>query len=234
MEVAAQRICAPATPTSRVPIVPFVSCFFSLLVFAQSTRSLITISLLILRQLFSNETGTCPFGRSHVDIPLGDLDADNQLSGYNVLKIEGSPAFPFGTSESYPLMTDTADNVLTNTAHRYSECSNKGLCDRIHGECECLPGYEGSSCQRASCPSKTVTKISNKETQEMSKFINQRGILGGATGVFNGKATTNVPQDSCSGHGTCMTIEGLASNDYDNIYNLWDRESTMGCKCDPG
>ena len=32
------------------------------------------------------------------------------------------------------------------------ECSNKGICDRKAGECECFDGYEGSSCQRASCP----------------------------------------------------------------------------------
>ena len=32
------------------------------------------------------------------------------------------------------------------------ECSNKGLCDRKVGECECFDGYEGHACQRASCP----------------------------------------------------------------------------------
>jgi len=33
------------------------------------------------------------------------------------------------------------------------ECSNKGICDRQAGTCECFEGYEGSACQRASCPS---------------------------------------------------------------------------------
>jgi len=32
------------------------------------------------------------------------------------------------------------------------ECSNKGMCDRKTGECDCFEAYEGSSCQRASCP----------------------------------------------------------------------------------
>jgi hypothetical protein len=32
------------------------------------------------------------------------------------------------------------------------ECSNKGLCDRKEGICECFDGSEGSACQRASCP----------------------------------------------------------------------------------
>ncbi|KAA0172382.1 hypothetical protein FNF28_00065 [Cafeteria roenbergensis] len=34
-----------------------------------------------------------------------------------------------------------------------AECSNKGACNRITGECECEPGFEGSACQRMGCPS---------------------------------------------------------------------------------
>lgn len=32
------------------------------------------------------------------------------------------------------------------------ECSNKGICDRTSATCACFIGYEGHSCQRASCP----------------------------------------------------------------------------------
>lgn len=32
------------------------------------------------------------------------------------------------------------------------ECSNKGICDRSSGLCECFDGYDGVACQRASCP----------------------------------------------------------------------------------
>jgi hypothetical protein len=32
------------------------------------------------------------------------------------------------------------------------ECSDKGICDRTTGECSCFPGYEGSACQRTTCP----------------------------------------------------------------------------------
>merc|ERR1711988_1298834 len=57
-------------------------------------------------------------------------------------------------------------------AHDYRECSNKGLCDRSSGTCECFPGYEGSACQRASCPSSSNGVCSGhgtcKTIQELS------------------------------------------------------------------
>merc|ERR1719428_67782 len=49
-------------------------------------------------------------------------------------------------------MTTSDGTALTQTAHYYMECSNKGICDRKSGECECFDGYEGAFCQRASCP----------------------------------------------------------------------------------
>lgn len=36
--------------------------------------------------------------------------------------------------------------------HEYSECSNKGSCDRKTGECECFDGYTGEGCSRSTCP----------------------------------------------------------------------------------
>jgi hypothetical protein len=94
---------------------------------------------------------TCPFGIAHVDSPKGDLDmsADSLTTG---TVISGSAVYPFGTEELFPSMMDSDDNVLSDTAHYYMECSNKGLCDRKEGTCECFDGYEGSACQRASCP----------------------------------------------------------------------------------
>ena len=49
-------------------------------------------------------------------------------------------------------MYDSDQNVMKNSAHWYRECSNKGICDRSSGLCQCFEGYSGSSCQRASCP----------------------------------------------------------------------------------
>mmetsp|Transcript_21332 Transcript_21332/g.22053 ORF Transcript_21332/g.22053 Transcript_21332/m.22053 type:complete len:655 (+) Transcript_21332:61-2025(+) len=38
----------------------------------------------------------------------------------------------------------------------------------------------------------------------------------------------------CSGHGTCQSIKELSNNDYNNIYELWDKSATLGCDCDAG
>ena len=42
--------------------------------------------------------------------------------------------------------------VGANDLHPWSECSNKGLCDRKTGLCSCFPGYDGAACQRTTCP----------------------------------------------------------------------------------
>jgi len=95
----------------------------------------------------------CQFGNAHVDTPKGDLDASGgQLTDPSTLVVVGDNIFPKGTYEQYPRMEDSDGNQLTNTAHAYSECSNKGICDRSSGTCDCFEGYEGSACQRASCP----------------------------------------------------------------------------------
>lgn len=99
-------------------------------------------------------SGICQFGLAHVDSPKGDLDASSgALSNASEIVVVNDFIYRFGTTELYPATTDIAGNVLTNTAHEYRECSNKGLCDRSTGTCSCFEGYEGSACQRASCPS---------------------------------------------------------------------------------
>lgn len=137
----------------------------------------------------------CQFGLAHVDTPKGDLNHNNVISGPDEIVVENNFAYPYGTTEKFPRMqsSDLAD--LTDSAHYYMECSNKGTCDRDSGECQCLPGYDGAACQRASCP--------------------------------------GYPE-SCSGHGVCKTVRQLAYADNENVYELWDRDVTMGCECDPG
>lgn len=42
--------------------------------------------------------------------------------------------------------------VNANDLHPWTECSNKGICNRDTGTCECFAGYEGVACQRTECP----------------------------------------------------------------------------------
>lgn len=63
-----------------------------------------------------------------------------------------SHLYPYGVTEQYPNMVTSAGKVLSNTAHAYAECSNRGYCNRGSGTCECLYGFEGSDCGRMSCP----------------------------------------------------------------------------------
>ena len=125
----------------------------------------------------------------------GDLDMSGTLTGPDQPVIDNNFKYPYGTTEQFPQMEDTDMSVLTDSAHYYMECSNKGTCDRSTGECACFDGYDGVACQRASCP--------------------------GSPKV-------------CSGHGVCMSAKNLARADNNNRYSLWDKDITMGCKCDAG
>jgi hypothetical protein len=137
----------------------------------------------------------CQYGLAHVDTPKGDLNMNNMIDDAETILVENSFKYPYGTTEQFPRMQDSDLKVIDNSAHYYMECSNKGVCNRQTGTCECYPGYDGAACQRASCP--------------------------------------GYP-DSCSGHGVCKTIRQLANSDNGNIYELWDRDTTMGCECDAG
>jgi len=136
----------------------------------------------------------CQFGLAHVDTPKGDLDMSGSISSPDVTVAKDSFVYPYGTSEQFPVMRNTDLSPISDSAHYYMECSNKGTCDRTTGTCQCYDGYDGVACQRASCPGNPV----------------------------------------CSGHGVCRTIRQLAAEDYGNTYELWDKDSTMGCSCDEG
>lgn len=176
---------------------------------------------------------TCPFGIAHVDIPKGDLNADQGVQASNVEVLQESTVYPHGTTEGFPYMVDTEGlTVYQNTAHGYAECSNKGLCDRSTGECECLAGYDGSSCQRASCPSYGLQTKGVSDPNQI--FINQQGPNSNTGSVFSGKSVANIQAGECSGHGVCQSIKEIAASDFGNIYELWDKDISMGCVCDPG
>lgn len=129
----------------------------------------------------------CQFGLAHVDTPKGDLDSSSgELTGPDVPVARYSEMYPYGTTEQFPDMEG-----LDNTAHYYMECSNKGICDRESGTCECFPGYEGSACQRASCPGgpgagacsghgtcQTIRQIANADNNNIYELWDKHASMG--------------------------------------------------------
>jgi len=132
---------------------------------------------LCFRNWMSNDCSEriCQFGLAHVDTPKGDLDSSaGALSGPSSPVVANDAVYPFGTTEQYPATMDLDGNVLSNTAHEYRECSNKGMCDRQTGNCACFEGYDGSACQRASCPTNADGVCSGHGTCESIKDIAAR------------------------------------------------------------
>jgi len=56
------------------------------------------------------------------------------------------------TSDTTTTGSFTPDTGLTYSHVDDVECSDKGMCDRGSGKCQCEPGFEGIACQRTACP----------------------------------------------------------------------------------
>jgi hypothetical protein len=99
---------------------------------------------------------------------------------------------------------DTPNKV--GTFHRYAECSNRGVCNRQTGECECFPGYDGRACFRTTCPNDCSGHGRCQYIQDMPYG--------------------ETPQDYAKG-------EFLPQSPKTFTYNEWDKSKTRGCVCDP-
>jgi hypothetical protein len=104
-------------------------------------------------------------------------------------------------------MKDSDENIMTQSAHEYAECSNAGKCDRKTGVCECQPGFEGAACHRMSCPGYT-------DSDNSVSYHNYAG--------------------ACSGHGVCQTLRQIAKKNHNSVYKLWDKDQSTACVCDIG
>mmetsp|Transcript_33644 Transcript_33644/g.44416 ORF Transcript_33644/g.44416 Transcript_33644/m.44416 type:complete len:432 (-) Transcript_33644:188-1483(-) len=94
--------------------------------------------------------------------------------------------------------------------HKYAECSNRGICDRESGECECFPGYEGKACARTACPNDCSGHGRCKAIEDMPWGVTAGDWAQSSLDFFDQKAYT-----------------------FDSAYYKWDKDKTMGCVCDP-
>ena len=75
----------------------------------------------------------------------------------------------------------------SNNAHAVVECSNRGACDATTGECTCQEGFEGTACQRLSCPESADGGICNGT----GRCVSMREI-GELTGVTYGADINSI------------------------------------------
>lgn len=61
---------------------------------------------------------------------------------------ERHPAALYGTNDQAGTLPFY---VRAQEGHFYAECSNRGICNRENGLCECMTGYEGAACNRTVC-----------------------------------------------------------------------------------
>lgn len=101
---------------------------------------------------------------------------------------------------------DTPDKLGNH--HKYAECSNRGICDRDTGECDCFPGYEGKGCARTTCPNDCSGHGRCKYIEDLPFQSTPQQFDGGD--FFVQKA-----------------------HSFGDAYKNWDARKTRGCECDP-
>ena len=147
------------------------------------------------------------------------------------------------TDGSHALTTASLYRAEEQEGHFYRECSNKGVCDRKSGECDCFDGYQGSACQRTTCPNDCSGHGTCEYMRELAdgKRIAAPDAPSPTLGNRNMACTTLIADTDGDGDmdivrndGTCGWIEGDADDNHGTQYSLWDEESQMGCRCDAG
>jgi EGF-like domain len=109
-----------------------------------------------------------------------------EVNGAGVQVVENSFVYPYGTTELYPAVQNSDLSALTDSAHYYMECSNKGTCDRSSGECSCYDGFEGAACQRTSCANscsghgvcKTIEDLAKADNKNVYKLWDRQSTMG--------------------------------------------------------
>lgn len=122
---------------------------------------------------------------------------------------------------------DAPSTSGTNFAHWYAECSNKGICDRSTGMCNCFAGYEGKGCKRQSCPNSC-------SGHGRCYFIEELTTLPFPAASLRNNGPRHIVDWSNAygqGQGAYQKAISLDSAPY---YYGWDTSKQQGCVCDAG
>ena len=93
----------------------------------------------------------------------------------------------------------------TADAHGQVECSGRGMCERLTGECVCQMGFTGSACQRTECP---------------------------ASGTCSGHGTCMSIRDMARRTDALPLSPPGYYGDSGAVTGTWDAEKNFGCLCD--
>lgn len=145
----------------------------------------------------------------------------NECSGHGTCS--GSPAYKCTCFEGYQ-GGDCSERTCPRSnawfdyptgpekAHASAECSNKGECDRNTGQCKCQRMFEGSACERMTCPgSDSPWGVCNGHGRCMTMF--------------------DLAKYSRTDNGD--PIEVSYGKD-PNSPSTWDAKAVLGCNCDDG
>jgi EGF-like domain len=107
-----------------------------------------------------------------------------------------------GTCPAGPAWVDVPST--DTTAHAPAECSNRGLCDRITGQCRCYVGFQGDACQRCTGFMAVFLSSAAFAARTGCCFVSRNELI--AILLFLPAACPH----SCSGHGKCVSIKQMA------------------------
>jgi len=186
--------------------------------------------------------------------------AKQTWTGYQAYKFISTQARPQGTWEMWPGdFPGSGSDAAEDEGHYYMECSNRGLCDRKTGECECFDGYTGIGCTRQSCPEgcsghgQCDTVESLRVSQPTKLSITVQTEKDDAVVFTSGPHTLQENDFVKIGNHDSMKILSVGANKdrftlenefphtlpfgteiwQEHRYDLWDSNKNRACKCDP-
>lgn len=132
------------------------------------------------------EQRVCPYGRSWATTPVGDINGDGDR--YDAAVYQPNTAF---TSRAHVLTIENMGGAwefwpsyaTSEEAHFDMECSNAGLCDRELGQCTCFDGFEGSACDRSTCPGGNYCN-GNGRCMTISQLVTENNRETGSTTTY--------------------------------------------------